>query len=71
MKLTLDDLEKTDGEFLDPMVVSEYLGCKPQPVRETIRNGIPWGYVIGKAKFVIPRRAFVNYHRYGGVVGTK
>lgn len=66
--MTLEDIEKMDTEFLDIPTVAEYLGKNPQPVRQSIRNGVPWGYVMGNADFRIPRQAFVNYHKYGAVV---
>lgn len=69
--MSLNDIEKMDCEFLSVFTVADYLGSKPQPVRELIRQGVPWAYVIGKAKFVIPRRAFVSYHKFGGTVAEK
>ena len=67
--MTLEEIEKMDCEFLDVPTVANYLGMKHQPqiVRELIRRGVPWAYVVGKAKFVIPRRAFINCHKYGGI----
>lgn len=61
----LGDIEKMDCEFLPIPVVAEYLQKNPQPVRESIRAGVPWGYVLGNADFRVPRLAFVNYHKYG------
>lgn len=66
--MTLEDLEALDEEFLPIPPVAEYLHKNQQAVRESIRNGVPWGYVMGNADFRIPRRAFVNYHRYGGMI---
>lgn len=66
--MTLEDIEAMDAEFLDIPTVAEYLHKNMQPIRETIRAGVPWAYVMGNADFRIPRRAFVNYHRFGGVV---
>jgi len=63
--MTLDDLEKMDCEFLPIAAVAEYLEKNMQPVRNSLRQGVPWGYVMGNADFRIPRRAFVSYHRYG------
>ena len=67
--MRLEDIESMGVEFLDVQTVADYLGMgnQPQPLREAIRKGVPWGYVIGKAKFVIPRRAFVSYHKKGAV----
>ena len=71
--MTLEELEKMDCEFLDIPTIASYLGGEHmlQPLRETIRKGVPWAYVVGKAKFVIPRRAFINYHKYGNAVVVK
>jgi len=67
--MTLEQLENMDCEFLDIPTVAEYLGKNPQPIRESIRKGgVPWGYVMGRADFRIPRRAFVNYHKHGNPV---
>lgn len=66
--MTLEQLEVMNGEFLPIPPVAEYLGKKEQSVRESIRNGVPWGYVMGNADFRIPKRAFVNYHLYGGMI---
>ena len=66
--MTLEDIEKMDVEFLDITTIAEYLGKNPQPVRASLRSGVPWGYVMGNADFRIPRRAFISYHKYGGVV---
>jgi len=63
--MTLEQIEQMDAEFLDVVTVAEYLGKNPQPVRESIRKGVPWAYVLGNADFRIPRRAFVNYHKNG------
>lgn len=68
MKITLDDIEQMDCEFLDIPTIAKYLGKSVQPVRQSIRNGVPWGYVMGNADFRIPKRAFVNYHKYGACV---
>jgi hypothetical protein len=67
--LTLDDIKAMDKEFLTPAEVAEYIGAFPQNVREGIRAGVPWGYVLGKSRFVIPRKAFVHYHEKGAVIG--
>lgn len=69
--MTLDELEKMDCEFLPVPVVAEYLEKNPQPVRVSIRNGVPWGYVMGNADFKIPRRAFIHYHKFGSPVIAK
>jgi hypothetical protein len=66
--MKLEEIEKMDKEFLDINDVAKYLGKNPQPVRQSIRNGVPWAYVMGNADFRIPKRAFVNYHKHGGVV---
>lgn len=66
--MTLEDIEKMDTEFLDVQTVAEYLGKGPQNVRISIRQGVPWAYMMGRADFRIPRRAFVNYHKHGNAV---
>jgi hypothetical protein len=68
--MTLNDIEEMDTEFLDVQTVANYynMPSMPQCIRESIRNGVPWGYVLGKSKFIIPRRAFVNYHKNGSAV---
>ena len=69
--MTLDELEAQDKEFLSIPDVAEYLGKQQQNVRESLRLGVPWGYVMGNADFRIPRRAFVNYHRLGSPTVNK
>lgn len=69
--MTLEQLDKLDTEFLSIADVADYLGKNPQPIRESIRNGVPWGYVLGTATFKIPKRAFVNYHKYGSPIADK
>ena len=66
--MTLEDIEAIGMEFLDIVTVAAYLHKKPQDVRCSIRNGVPWAYMMGKADFRIPRRAFINYHKFGSVV---
>jgi hypothetical protein len=69
--MKLDDIEKLDTEFLDIPTVAAYLKKSQQSVRESIRAGVPWGYVMGAAAFRIPKRAFVNYHKYGNHIITE
>lgn len=69
--MTLDQIEKLKVEFLDIETVAAYLGKNPQPVRQSIRAGVPWAYVMGNADFKIPRRSFVFYHRFGSPVFMK
>lgn len=71
LKMTLEDLERMDCEFLPVLTVAEYLHSKEQHVRVSMRNGVPWGYVMGQADFRVPRRAFVNFHRHGQAVQMK
>ena len=70
--MTLSDIEQIDTEFLPISVVAEYLGMshQPQPLRESIRKGVPWAYVIGRAKFVIPKQAFISWHKHGGIINV-
>ena len=65
---TLDEIEASNKEFLTVAEVSDYLGKNQQGVRVSIRQGVPWGYVMEDATFRIPKRAFVNYHKYGAVI---
>ena len=67
-KRTLEDIENIEGDFLTVTEVSEHLAVHPQYIRVAIRNGVPWGYVLGKCKFVIPKQAFVSFHKYGAVI---
>ena len=66
--MTLSEIEAIDKEFLSPSEVAEYLHKKPQGVRVSMRKGVPWGYVMEEATFIIPKQAFVNYHKYGAVI---
>lgn len=66
--MTLSDLENMDCEFLTVKTAADYLKSKEQHVRVSMRRGVPWGYVLGNADFRIPRRAFINYHKYGSCV---
>lgn len=69
--MTLEDIEKMGVEFLDVQTVADYLGKGPQNVRISIRQGVPWAYMMGQADFRIPRRAFVNYHKHGNTMVQK
>lgn len=61
--MTLNDLEALPCEFIPIKIVSQYLRSKPEAVREHIRKGVPWGYVLGKTAFKIPKLRFIAYHR--------
>lgn len=61
--VSIEDIEALDIEVLPVWLVSKCLHKDAQGIRESIRRGIvPWGYVMGKATFVIPRRLFLQYH---------
>lgn len=66
--MKLEDLKNIDRETLTIAEVSEYLGVFPQYIREGIRNGVPWGYVLGKSRFVIPKHAFIKCHTEGTTI---
>jgi len=60
--MTLEDLKNVEGDFLTVAEVAKYLQAHPQCVREGLRAGLPWGYVIGERRFVIPKERFIKYH---------
>lgn len=69
--MTLEQLERMEGDFLKVADVAEYLCKRTDTIHQSIRNGVPWAYVIGNSTYMIPKRAFVNYHRYGGMIITQ
>jgi len=69
--MTLEDLKKIDREILTIAEVADYLGVFPQYIREGIRHGVPWGYVLGKCRFVIPKHAFIHCHEIGTTIEIK
>jgi hypothetical protein len=63
MAMTLEQLESLPGEFIPVKLAAEYLQSGEQHVRCAMRKGVPWGYVMNKADFRIPKRRFVSYHK--------
>jgi hypothetical protein len=64
--MTLEDIENIPRETLKIREVAEYLQCNQQSIRSSIRcKQVPWGYIIGQSKYIIPKRAFVHWHKYG------
>ena len=72
-RITLDDLEKMDREYLLPAEVAELLRLNAQCLRIRMRGGENFGFPIIRAsetRVIIPRRAFIRWLRDGGTVTT-
>jgi hypothetical protein len=73
--MKLEEIEAIEDEFISTDIAAAYIQrttpekSKPQAVRDAIRKQqVPWGYIVGTSTIRIPKQAFINYHRYGGVV---
>lgn len=65
---TLEDIESLDKDILVPADVAEYLGVKQHSINCASKAGtLPWAYQMG-SRTLIPKQAFVQWHRTGAVV---
>jgi len=69
--MTLDEIESMPGEFISTAVAAQYMQSTPNTVNTSIALGLfPFAYKAGKRN-MIPKRAFVNFHRYGMFAAEK
>ena len=62
---TLEEIEAIPKNTLTPEDVAGYIGCNPYNINLSVKVGsIPWAYQIGN-RTVIPKEAFLRFHRYG------
>lgn len=73
-KLTLNDLEKLDREFLIPSEVAAVLGCDTYSINlqvkkdvETGSKSFPFPVMMIGNRVKIPRRAFIEVMKHGAV----
>lgn len=65
---SLEEIEALEEDILSPWHVCKYLKTGEQTINCAVKAGlIPWAYLLG-SRVVIPKKAFVNYHRYGQVL---
>jgi len=65
---TLEEIEALPRNTLRPADVAPYLNACRQTINIAARDGLlPWAYKLG-SRTVIPKEAFVSYHRHGQVV---
>jgi len=68
---TLAEIEALPKNRLTPDDVFVYLGCNRQNINLASKAGtLPWAYQMG-SRTIIPKEAFVNYHRYGRMQSIK
>lgn len=66
-KVTLEDIEAIEKEFLTPDDVAPYLHRNPYSINLQLKkSGLPWAYLIG-TEAVIPKQRFINYHKGVGI----
>jgi len=66
--ITLEDIENLPKEVLNPADVAGYLKMSQQSINCAATAGqLPWAYKAN-SRTIIPKRAFVHYHRYGQVM---
>ena len=64
---TLEEIEAVEGDVLYTWQVVKYLKSSEDKINCAAKAGLlPWAYKI-ESRTVIPKRAFVNYHKYGQV----
>ena len=62
---TLEEIEAIDDDVLSPWQVVKYLKSNEQTINCAAKAGLlPWAYKLG-TRTIIPKKAFVNYHKYG------
>ena len=65
---TLADLEAITGETLKTADVAAYLNACPNTINNAAKMGVlPWAYKLG-SRTIIPKDAFIHYHKYGQVL---
>ena len=65
---TLSEIEALDKNTLTPTDVAAYLRVNPYSINCACKAGtLPWAYQMG-SNTIIPREAFVRYHKYGSAV---
>ena len=65
-RITLETIEAINSEFLTPQEVAPYLGCSAYTINKQIESGAQFpfpAYMLGR-HVKIPKRPFVNYHKY-------
>jgi len=64
---TLEEIEAIDEDVLYPWQVIKYLNTTEDTINCSAKAGLlPWAYKLG-TRTVIPKKAFLNYHKYGQV----
>jgi hypothetical protein len=68
---SLEEIENLDRDLLRPEDVAAYLHTGQYTINCASKAGLlPWAYNLGK-RTVIPKEAFIHYHRYGAVIKGK
>jgi len=65
---TLEEIASCPKHFLDAADVSEFMGVKPQSIREQAQanpDKLGFPVVVIKNRVRIPRDAFVYFYQYG------
>jgi len=64
---TLEEIEALNADVLYPWQITKYLNANEDTINCAAKAGLlPWAYKLG-SRTVIPKKAFINYHRYGQV----
>lgn len=65
--MSLEDIEAIPKEILTPRDVAGYLACDPYSINTSCKAGqLSWAYMKG-TRCRIPKKAFLNFHKYGSV----
>ena len=67
--MTMDEIRKSEKDFLIPADIAEVVRCDPQAIREDAKNGtLQFPYLRSGSRTKIPRLAFIAWMegRLGG-----
>jgi hypothetical protein len=65
---TLREIEALEEEVLCPQHIVKFLGSNENTINCSAEAGkLPWAYKLG-SRTVIPKEAFIHWHKYGAVL---
>lgn len=66
--MTIDEVRKSDKQFLTPAEIAPILGCDPQTIRDSAgRNPMSLGFPVARVgtRTKIPRKSFLAFMEGG------